>query len=157
MKIIFVVIGKTNTAYLEEGTSVYTKRIKRYLGFELLVLPDVKNTKNFKPAILKEKEGEKILRACENSDWMVLLDEKGKEFTSVQFANDLEKLMVRGLKTVHFVVGGAYGFSPQVYEKAHQKLALSKMTYSHQLIRLIFVEQLYRAFSILKNEPYHNV
>lgn len=156
MKIVLVVIGKTSPDYLKEGIAVFEKRIKRYLSFELLVLSDVKNAKNLKPLVLKEKEGEKILEACRKSDWTVLLDDKGREFTSLQFSKNIEKLMVRGLKTVYFVIGGAYGFSPAVYEKADQKLSLSQMTFSHQLIRLIFVEQLYRAFSILRNEPYHN-
>ena len=156
MKIFLVVMGKTNAAYLNEGIAVYEKRIKRYLGFEVVVLPDVKNGNKLKPVMLKEKEGEKILDTCKGSDWVVLLDDKGKEFTSLQFADNIERLMVRGLKNVHFVVGGAYGFSPAVYEQSNQKLSLSQMTYSHQLIRLIFVEQLYRAFSILNNEPYHN-
>jgi 23S rRNA (pseudouridine1915-N3)-methyltransferase len=156
MKVVLVVIGKTDEAYLKSGIEIFEKRLKHYLPYEMKVIPDLKKTKNLSTKQQKTMEGELILQSFQAGDHIVLLDEKGKEFTSVDFAKLIEKRMVAGLKRLVFVIGGPYGFSDEVYAKASSKISLSKMTFSHQMIRLIFVEQLYRANTILKNEPYHH-
>ncbi|MCG8578701.1 MAG: 23S rRNA (pseudouridine(1915)-N(3))-methyltransferase RlmH [Bacteroidales bacterium] len=156
MKVVLVVIGKTDESYLKSGIEIFEKRLKHYLPYEMKVIPDLKKTKNLSTKQQKTMEGELILQAFQPGDHVVLLDEKGKEFTSVDFAKLIEKRMVAGLKRLVFVIGGPYGFSDEVYAKANSKISLSKMTFSHQMIRLIFVEQLYRANTILKNEPYHH-
>jgi len=136
--------------------AVFEKRIKRYTNFEYRVIPDIKKAGSLSPIQLKEKEGEKLLATFGSNDYVVLLDEKGKQLTSVKFAEEIEKRQIAGTKQWFFVVGGAFGFSDAVYKRANAQLSLSKMTFSHQLIRLVFLEQLYRGFSILRNEPYHN-
>jgi len=156
MKICLLVIGKTDEAYLQKGIELFHKRIPHYIPFELKIVPDVKNAKNLSEDQQKEKEGELILQQIVGSDELFLLDENGEEFTSIKFARFLEKKMVAGLKRLVFVIGGPYGFSASVYSKAIGKVSLSKMTFSHQMVRLIFLEQLYRAMTILKGEPYHH-
>ena len=156
MKIQLIVTGKTNQDFLKQGLDEFCKRLEHYFPFELEIIPDIKNTRNLSVEQQKTKEGELILQAFQAGDYIVLLDERGKEFTSMQFAQFIEKKAYMGLKRLVFVIGGAYGFSPAVYEAANEKIALSKMTFPHQLIRLIFIEQLYRAMTILHNEPYHH-
>ena len=155
MKIELWVIGKTAFKYLDEGMDIYEKRLKHYVNFDLVVLPDVKNPPLSIEA-LKMKEGELILNKLQKDDFLILLDENGKHFTSIDFSKFIEKQQMNALKRLIFQIGGAYGFSDAVYARAHQKMSLSKMTFSHQMIRLFFVEQLYRAFTILKGEKYHN-
>ncbi len=156
MKIALIVIGKTDAGYFVEAIKEYTNRLVHYIPFEMVVLPDIKNAKNLSENQQKEKEGELILKALQAGDYLVLLDEKGKDFTSVQFASYIEKKMHTVSKRLVFVVGGPYGFSEAIYKSASEKISLSKMTFSHQMIRLIFVEQIYRAMTILNNEPYHH-
>lgn len=156
MKIKLLVIGKTDDKNLQQLIDDYQKRLGFYSKFELIVIPDIKNAKNLTENQQKEKEGELILKQLDSSDELILLDEKGKGFRSVEFADLLQKKMNSGIKQLVFVVGGPYGFSDEVYKKANAKISLSKMTFSHQMIRLFMVEQLYRAFTILKNEPYHH-
>ena len=135
---------------------MYTKRINFYNRFNITYIPDIKNSKNLSESQQKAAEGEAILRLIDDSDRVVLLDEKGSEFRSVEYADWLQKRMNSGIKRLVFVIGGPYGFSPEVYSRANEKISLSKMTFSHQIIRAIFAEQLYRAFSILHNSPYHH-
>lgn len=156
MKIKLLVVGKTKDSALQSLIEDYCKRLNHYSNFELQVIPDLKKTKNLSQIEIKEKEGILILNQIENSDWLVLLDEKGKEFTSLQFSAFLQKKMNSGHKQLVFVIGGAYGFSQSVYQRANEKIAFSKMTFSHQMIRLFATEQIYRAFTILNNEPYHH-
>ncbi|MDH6310639.1 23S rRNA (pseudouridine1915-N3)-methyltransferase [Dysgonomonas sp. PFB1-18] len=156
MRITLLVIGKTDAGYFVDAVDEYRKRLEHYIPFELQVIPDIKNTKNLTDVQQKEKEGELILKSLQAGDYLVLLDDKGKEYTSMQFASYIEKKTHTVAKRLVFVVGGPYGFSPAVYEKANEKLTLSRMTFSHQMVRLIFVEQLYRAMTILNNEPYHH-
>lgn len=156
MKIILIVIGKTDAGYFVEAIREYANRLVHYLPFEMQVIPDIKNVKNLSEAQQKEKEGELILKTLQAGDHLVLLDEKGKEFTSMQFAAYLEKKMHTVPKRLVFVIGGPYGFSEAIYRASAEKISLSKMTFSHQMIRLIFTEQLYRALTILNNEPYHH-
>jgi len=156
MKIYLLVIGKTDEAYLQKGIELFLKRIPHYISFEMKVIPDLKNAKNLSQEQQKEKEGELILQQLLSSDELFLLDEHGMEVSSVEFARFLEKKMISGIKRMVFVVGGPYGFSENVYARATGKLSLSKMTFSHQMVRLIFAEQLYRALTILKGEPYHH-
>lgn len=156
MKIECWMVGKTSFNYLNDGIAIYEKRIQRYNPFQWQTIPDIKNAKSLRPAQLKEKEGLAILDKINKEDFLILLDEKGKSYSSVEFAQQLEKILWRSNKRIIFLIGGAFGFSDAVYTRADQKLSLSKMTFSHQMIRLFFVEQLYRAFSILKKEPYHN-
>lgn len=156
MNIKLIVVGKSESEHLRSWVEVYVKRLSHYTGFEIVTLPDVKNAKNLSVCELKEREGEMILRQIEKADKVVLLDEKGKEFSSMEFSKHLEKQMNASVRTLAFVVGGAFGFSPKVYEKIGERIAISRMTFSHQMIRLLVVEQIYRAFTILKGEPYHN-
>jgi 23S rRNA (pseudouridine1915-N3)-methyltransferase len=156
MKIKFLVIGKTDADYLKQGIDEYIKRLKHYLPFEMIVIPDLKNTKNLTEDIQKQKEGELISNQIDNSDFVVLLDEKGKKYSSVSFSQFIEKKMITGIKSLTFIVGGPYGFSQQVYQKCNAKLSLSDMTFSHQMVRLLFIEQFYRAMTIIRGEPYHH-
>jgi len=156
MKIQLIVIGKTTQDFVERGLSEFISRIKHYLPFEMTVIPDLKNAKNLSFEQIKEKEGELLLKMISPGDFVVLLDERGKSFSSLQFASYIEKKTHTVGKNLIFVIGGPYGFSPKVYAAAQEKISLSSMTFSHQLIRLIFVEQLYRAMTILGNEPYHH-
>ncbi|WP_282038232.1 23S rRNA (pseudouridine(1915)-N(3))-methyltransferase RlmH [Saccharicrinis aurantiacus] len=156
MKVVLVVIGKTDEQYLEKGISKFIDRLKHYVPFEMKVITDIKNTKNMKALQQKQKEGELILAQLQSGDELILLDEGGKSFSSRGFSNFMEQKMLRGLKRLVFVIGGPYGFSDEVYKKSNGKVSLSAMTFSHQMVRLIFVEQIYRAFTILKNQPYHH-
>ncbi|MCW3807091.1 23S rRNA (pseudouridine(1915)-N(3))-methyltransferase RlmH [Plebeiibacterium marinum] len=156
MKVILILIGKTDEKYLETGIAKYFDRLKHYIPFEINIIPDIKNTKNMSEIQQKEKEGDLILQHIQPGDELVLLDEGGKMMSSRGFAGFMEQKLLRGLKRLVFVVGGPYGFSDKVYEKSNGKISLSKMTFSHQMVRLIFTEQLYRAMTILKNQPYHH-
>ena len=156
MKIVLLTIGKTSEKYLIEGIDQYQKRLKHYTQFQLLEIPNLKNAKNFSIAELMKKEGDLILKQLQNSDHLVLLDDKGKDFTSPKFAQKLQRWMLSGKKRLVLVIGGAYGFSSDVYARGNEKLSLSKMTFSHQMVRLFFVEQIYRGYTILNNEPYHH-
>lgn len=156
MKITLLVVGKTEDKYLIEGIEKYLNRLKHYIGFNLVVIPDIKNTKNLTEAQQKSKEAELILKQINNPDIVILMDEKGKKYTSVKFADYLNKQMIGSVQHLVFVIGGPYGFDDTVYKRANGSISLSDMTFSHQMVRLFFVEQLYRAFSILKGEPYHH-
>ncbi|GHT70710.1 ribosomal RNA large subunit methyltransferase H [Bacteroidia bacterium] len=156
MKIVLFLVGKTTQDFVQKGMDEFCSRLRHYLPFDVEVLPDIKNTKNFSFGQVKEREGELILKTFQPGDYVVLLDEKGKEFSSLRFADYLEKKMHVIPKRLVFVIGGPYGFSEKVYETAQEKISLSKMTFSHQLIRLVFAEQLYRAMTILNHEPYHH-
>lgn len=156
MKISFIVVGKTAQSYLVESVADYTARIRRYIPFDMEVIPELKNTRNLTTEQQKEREGELILRSLQPGDYVVLLDEHGREFTSMQFAQYIEQKKQSIPRRLVFIVGGPYGFSPAVYDRCNEKLSLSKMTFSHQMIRLFFTEQLYRAMTILNNEPYHH-
>jgi len=156
MKITLLVIGKTDAAYLTEGIYEYTKRLKHYVNFEIEVIPDIKKNKNLSIEIQKGLEGEQILLRNGSGKELHLFDENGKMFTSRKFAAFLQKKMVSGLKELVLVIGGPYGFSGNVNENAVSKISLSQMTFSHQMARLLCVEQIYRAFTILKGEPYHH-
>ncbi len=156
MKITLLVIGKTGTKYLQDGIELYTKRIGHYIPFELKILPDVKTTKSLTVDRQKSLEGEIFLSAIQPGDVVVLLDERGKEMTSREFSVYLDRKMVTVAKNLIFVIGGPYGFSMEMYDRANEKLSLSKMTFSHEMIRLFFTEQIYRAMTILKGEPYHH-
>ena len=156
MNIKLLCIGKTDDRNLEALISVYTKRLKHYVNFELEIIPDLKKTKNLSEEQQKEKEGELILNKITAQDQLILLDENGKELNSLKFADYLQKKMNSGIKTLVFVIGGPYGFSDEIYQRANGKVSLSSMTFSHQMVRLFFVEQLYRGFTILRNEPYHH-
>jgi len=156
MKIKLLAIGKTDNKHLIQLIEEYQNRLKHYIKFELEVIPDIKNVKNLSEVQQKEKEGALILSKLQNTDDLVLLDDKGKQFTSIEFSQYLQKKMNSGIKQLVLVIGGPYGFSDTVYKKAIAKISLSKMTFSHQMIRLFAVEQIYRAFTILKNEPYHH-
>lgn len=156
MNIVLLAIGKTNENYLVDALLKYQKRLKHYIRFEIFEIPNTKNTKKKSRFELKKKEGELILKHVKSTDHLVLLDEKGKDFTSVEFADKLQELMLSGKKRLVFVCGGAYGFSDEIYKRQNEKLSLSKMTFSHQMARVFFIEQVYRAYTILNNEPYHN-
>lgn len=156
MEITLIVIGKTNAKYLIEGLDEYTRRLKHYITYNINVIPDIKNTKNLSEEQQKETEGKLILNALKPGDFIVLLDERGKEFSSMQFSDYLQRKMNSGLRRLVFVVGGPYGFSKDIYSKADEKLSLSKMTFSHEMIRLFFTEQIYRAMTIIRGEPYHH-
>jgi 23S rRNA (pseudouridine1915-N3)-methyltransferase len=156
VKITLLLVGKTTESYLNQAIEEYLKRLRRYVVFEISVIPELKNAKNMSFDQQKEREGVAILNAIEPSDDVVLLDEKGTQYSSVEFASLLEKKGLSSVKRLVFVVGGPYGFSGDVYDRANGKLSLSRMTFSHQMIRLLFVEQVYRAMTILKGEPYHH-
>ncbi|MBN2597588.1 23S rRNA (pseudouridine(1915)-N(3))-methyltransferase RlmH [Labilibaculum sp.] len=157
MKIVLLVIGKTDKDFVKTGIEEYQKRLVHYLPFEMKIIPDIKNTKNLSENQQKQKEGELILEKIKAGDTLMLLDEGGKEFSSPAFSNFIEQKMIGGIKNLVFVIGGPYGFSEDVYRNAQGKVSLSKMTFSHQMIRMIFTEQLYRAMTIIKGEPYHHV
>ncbi|MFD2203674.1 23S rRNA (pseudouridine(1915)-N(3))-methyltransferase RlmH [Shivajiella indica] len=156
MQIKLLAIGKTDNQAIQSLIDEYQKRLGFYIKFEMEFIPDIKNSKNLNESIQKEKEGEQILKKLQPSDEVILLDEKGKQFNSIEFSEFLQKKMNSGLKQLIFVIGGPYGFSESVYSRANGKISLSKMTFSHQMVRIFFVEQLYRSFTILRNEPYHH-
>ena len=156
MNIELVVVGKTDMKEVESLVTMYTKRLNHYVRFAITTIADVRNTKKLSEAEQKRMEGEQILRLINDSDHLMLLDEHGAELRSIEFAEVLQRRMSAGTKRLVFVIGGPYGFSEAIYQRANSKLSLSKMTFSHQIVRAIFTEQLYRAFTILKNEPYHH-
>ncbi len=156
MKIELAVIGKTSIGYLKQGIDEYIKRLKHYVPFEIKYIDDIKNTKNISEDQQKRTEGAKILSLLDKSDFVVLLDEHGKEYTSMQYSSYIQKRMLSGAKKVVFVIGGPYGFSQEVYDRANDKISFSKMTFNHEMIRLIFTEQLYRAYTIINHETYHH-
>lgn len=156
MNIELIVVGKTDSKEVSALVDIYTKRINFYNKFTITYLPDIRNSKNLSEAQQKTAEGEAILRLIDDSDRVILLDEKGSEFRSIEYAEWLQKRMNSGIKRLVFVIGGPYGFSEAVYSRSNEKISLSKMTFSHQIIRAIFTEQLYRAFSIINNSPYHH-
>lgn len=156
MNIRLLAIGKTDNKALQTLIDDYTKRLSFYVKFDLEVIADIKNVKNLSEKQQKEKEGELILSKISNTDHLILLDENGKTFSSLGFSEELQKKMNAGIKTLVFVIGGPYGFSEEVYKKANGKISLSAMTFSHQIVRLFVIEQIYRGFTILKNEPYHH-
>ena len=156
MNIELIVVGKTDMKEVESLVTMYTKRLNHYVRFAITSIADVRNTKKLSEAEQKRLEGEQILRLVNDSDHLMLLDEHGAELRSIEFAEVLQRRMSAGTKRLVFVIGGPYGFSEAVYQRANSKLSLSKMTFSHQIVRAIFTEQLYRAFTILKNEPYHH-
>lgn len=156
MKITLLTVGKTTFPFVKEGCDIFIKRIKHYISFESIEIPELKNTSSLSKDQIKEREGELIMKHIKGTDKVILLDERGKTFSSVEWSREIEREMISGTKAIVFIVGGAYGFSDAVYKRADSKLSLSKMTFSHQIIRLFFIEQLYRAFTIIKGEPYHN-
>lgn len=156
MKVTLLEVGKTEAEYLKKGIDIYLKRILHYLPFKEVIIPALKNTGNLSEEVQKQKEGALILAQLQQGDELILLDEGGTTFTSMAFSKFVEKKMVAGTRNLVFVVGGPYGFSEEVYAKANGKISLSPMTFSHQMVRLIFVEQFYRAMSILNGEPYHH-
>ena len=156
MTIKLLAIGKTDSSQLQELIEVYQKRLNHYINFEIELIPDIKKTKNLSEEQQKEKEGELILKRLAPTDVLILFDEKGKHYSSVEFSDYLQKKMNAGTKQLVFLIGGPFGFSTKVYAKALGKISLSKMTFPHQMVRLFITEQIYRAFTILKNEPYHH-
>ena len=156
MNVELIVVGKTDMKEVETLVAMYTKRINHYVRFAITTIADVRNTRKLSEAEQKRLEGEAILRLINDSDHVALLDEHGAELRSIEFAELMQRRMSSGVKRLVYIIGGPYGFSDAVYQRANSKLSLSKMTYSHQLVRAIFTEQLYRAFTILKNEPYHH-
>ena len=155
MHITLLTMGKTDIRWVAEGLEMYGSRLSHYVPFKVRELPELKNAGSLSPEQIKHKEAELLLKAVKPQDRIILLDEHGEEYTSLQFASKIGSYLQQG-KDIVFVVGGAYGFAPEMYERASSKLSLSKMTCSHQLVRTVFAEQLYRAFTILKGEPYHN-
>jgi 23S rRNA (pseudouridine1915-N3)-methyltransferase len=156
MKIALLQTGKTTDKNIEELVDLYSKRIKKYSVFEIITLPDIKNTRNMPVPEQKIKEASKILQSVNEDDYIILLDERGKELRTLEFSSALEKIFFMPKKRIVFVIGGPWGFSQSVYDRADYKMSLSKMTYPHQLVRLLFLEQLYRVFTIIKGEPYHH-
>ena len=156
MNIKLIVVSKTDVPYVQSGIDEYVERLKHYCPFELVVIPALKNMGKASPEEVKEQEGKLILKQIEKADQAVLLDEHGREYSSVEFADALQRWMNGGTRTLAFVIGGAYGFSKEVYDAVPQRISLSRMTFNHQMVRLFFVEQLYRAHTILRHEKYHN-
>ena len=156
MKINLLCIGKTDDKEIKNLINYYLTRLPRHWNFEITEIPDVKNARNLTPDLLKKEEAKLFLNIIENTDLVVLLDEKGKQFTSREFAQKLDSYQNNSIKKICFLVGGAYGFSDEMYQRANEKISISKMTFTHQMIRLFFVEQVYRADQILQGKPYHN-
>lgn len=156
MKINLLCIGKTDDKEIKNLINYYLTRLPRHWNFEITEIPDVKNSRNLTPDLLKKEEAKLFLNQIENTDLVVLLDEKGKQFTSREFAQKLDSYQNNSIKKICFLVGGAYGFSEEMYQRANEKISISKMTFTHQMIRLFFVEQIYRADQILQGKPYHN-
>ncbi|KAA3621941.1 MAG: 23S rRNA (pseudouridine(1915)-N(3))-methyltransferase RlmH [Flavobacterium sp.] len=156
MNISLLAIGKTDSGELQSLIDEYHRRLSHYVPFSFELIPDIKNSKNLSEAQQKQQEGAALLKRVQSADRLILLDEKGKSYTSVEFSALLQKHMNSGIKNLVFVIGGPYGFSEEVYARANGKISLSMMTFSHQMVRLFFIEQLYRGFTILRNEPYHH-
>ena len=155
MRVSLITVGKTDIKWVSEGLEVYSSRLRHYIPFEIREIPELKNVSALSRDQIKTAEGKLILKSLKDSDELILLDERGKEYRSVEFADWLQKRMTAG-RDIVFVIGGAYGFSQEVYQRAGGMVSLSKMTFSHQMVRTIFVEQLYRALTILKGESYHH-
>lgn len=155
MKLTLITVGKTDVPWVREGLQLYASRLQHYVRFEIREIPELKNVAALSEEQIKEKEGALVLKEAKDSE-VILLDERGREFRSVEFARELQSRLNRGGRDICFVVGGAYGFSLEVYAKASSMISLSKMTFSHQMVRTVFAEQLYRAFTIIKGEPYHH-
>lgn len=156
MLINLILVGKTNDSYLIFGIKKYVDRLKFYVNLKIIEIPEIKNSKNLNFTLQKEKEGKLILQKITNGGYIILLDERGKEFSSEKFANWINKKQISSVKNLTFIIGGPYGFSDEIYKISNEKISLSQMTFSHQMIRLLFVEQLYRAYTIINNEPYHH-
>ena len=156
MKITLLTVGKTDRDWVKQGLDLYISRLKHYIPFTLTEVPELKNVSSLSESQIKTKEGELILKQLRPSDDVILLDEKGKQYTSMEFSRLIQDKMTYSGRDIVFVIGGAYGFAPEVYDRASSKISLSKMTFSHQMVRTIFVEQIYRAFTIMKGEPYHH-
>ncbi|HXL00145.1 MAG TPA: 23S rRNA (pseudouridine(1915)-N(3))-methyltransferase RlmH [Dysgonamonadaceae bacterium] len=156
MKIILLSVGKVNDAAYNKLMNAYAKKLTHYIPFEIEIVPDIKHTKNLSEKEQKTLEGKQILKTLQQNDYVILLDAKGKEYTSPELTHNIEKKGLMGLKRLIFVVGGPYGFSEDMYNRADEKVSLSKMTFTHEMVRLVFMEQLYRAMTILNNEPYHH-
>jgi len=156
MKIILLLVGKTEFLWLRGGIELYEERLKHYVSYQRVEIPELKTAGNLSQQQIKEREGEAIMKFLKQNDELILMDERGEEFTSEKFASYIEKKSIHGIKNVVFVIGGAYGFSEELYKRANEKISLSKMTFSHQMVRVIFLEQLYRAYTIIKGEPYHH-
>ena len=156
MKITLLTVGRTDVEWVRKGLDLYVSRLRHYVPFSLIEIPELKNVSALAREQIKQKEGELVLKALKPSDCVILLDERGREYRSIEFSAMLEDRMSRGGRDLVFVVGGAYGFSDAVYSRSDEKISLSKMTFSHQMVRTIFAEQLYRAFTIIRGEPYHH-
>ena len=156
MRLTLLTVGRTDISWVRQGLDMYVGRLKHYISFDQVEIPELKNVSAFSQDQIKQKEGELILSKLKPADEVILLDEHGREFRSIEFSRFIEERMSRSGRDMVFVIGGAYGFSDAVYARANSKLSLSKMTYSHQLVRTIFAEQLYRAFTIMRGEPYHH-
>lgn len=156
MKIVLLAVGKTSTDYLIKGIEGFIRRINHYVPMELSIIPDLKSTKGLTEETQKVREGQAMIAALQSGDVVVLLDERGKEYTSREFASQIDRKMVQGIKRLVFVIGGPYGFSQEMYDRANEKISLSRMTFTHEMVRLFFVEQIYRAMTILRGEPYHH-
>ena len=156
MKITLLTVGRTDVEWVRKGLDLYVSRLRHYVPFSLIEIPELKNVSALAREQIKQKEGELVLKALKPSDCVILVDERGREYRSIEFSAMLEDRMSRGGRDLVFVVGGAYGFSDAVYSRSDEKISLSKMTFSHQMVRTIFAEQLYRAFTIMKGEPYHH-
>lgn len=156
MKITLLTVGKTDKNWVKEGLDIYVSRLKHYIPFSVIEIPELKNVSALSKEQIKTKEGELILKNIRNTDDVILLDERGKEYSSMELAGIIRDKMTYGSRDIVYVIGGAYGFSDAVYSRADSKLSLSRMTFSHQMVRAIFVEQIYRAFTIMKGEPYHH-
>lgn len=157
MNIRLIVVSKTDVPYLQVGIDDYIGRLKHYCDFEMVTIPALKNAGRLSVDEVKKQEGQLIIKQLDKVDRVVLLDEHGREYTSMEFAEQLQRQMNAGVRTLAFVIGGAFGFSPEVYDVAHAKVSLSQMTFNHQMVRLFFLEQLYRAHTILRHEKYHNI
>ena len=156
MKITLLTVGKTDRDWVKQGLDIYTSRLKHYIQFSIVEIPELKNVSALSKDQIKTKEGELILKSIRPTDDLILLDERGKEYSSVEFAKVLQDKISYVGKDIVFVIGGAYGFSDEVYRRAGSKMSLSRMTFSHQMVRAIFAEQIYRAFTIMRGEPYHH-
>ncbi|MGB8490189.1 MAG: 23S rRNA (pseudouridine(1915)-N(3))-methyltransferase RlmH [Bacteroidales bacterium] len=157
MKIALLLNGKTSEDYIAKGISSFAERIKKYTPFEIITLPDIKNTRNMPVREKKIKEAEKILGFFREGDYVVILDEKGKEYSTLELSKWLEQKIMLPMKRLVFVIGGPWGFADEIYDRADASISLSRLTFSHQIIRLLFLEQLYRVFTVIKGEPYHHV
>jgi 23S rRNA (pseudouridine1915-N3)-methyltransferase len=156
MKIELLFVGKTDNSYLKDGISIYYKRLIHYSNVTIVEIPDIKSTSSLSENQIKEREADLILKRVGDSDFLILMDEQGKMVASIDFASQIEAYINKGVKKIIFLIGGAYGFSERVYSRANTMLSLSKLTFSHQMVRLILIEQIYRSFTILKGEPYHH-